>query len=145
MRILYELPRQSLVCISHTIGSILVVGIQCLPPGNRVVREGIGMMLSLLDLLKASDIVKCDGTVIEYWEIDIESAWNPIRGDVIVISPTNSEILFGSKSMQVDLVEGKAVIDLVDACGDVITRTYEFLVTSHVTPDYMTRKLIGAE
>lgn len=102
------------------------------------------MMLPLHDLLKASDIVKCDGTVIENWETTTDSEWNPIRGDVIIIAPTNSEILYGCKGMRVDLVEGKAVIDLVDACEDTITRTYEFLVTSPVTPDYLTRKLIGA-
>ena len=102
-------------------------------------------MIPLHDLLKASDIVKCDGTVIKEWETYKESEWNPIQGDVIIITPTNSEVLFGSKSMQVDLIQGKAVVDLIDACGDVISRTYEFLLTYPVTPEHMVKRLIGAK
>lgn len=102
------------------------------------------MILPLYDLLKASDIVKCDGVVIESWETFADGGWHLIEGEIIVIYPTNSESLYGSKHMKVDLGEGKAVVDLIDACGDPITRTYEFLLTSPITPKHMARKLIGA-
>lgn len=101
------------------------------------------MMVSLHTLLKVSDIVLCDGSVIECWNLNANEYY-PLEGNVLVIEPTTYEVLYAKENMQVDLVEGKAVINLVDACNDVITRTYEFLITKPITPEYMTRKLIGA-
>lgn len=151
MRILYELPRQSLVCISHSIGSILVVGIQCLLPGNRIIRKGIVMTtkVPLKTLVDACNYVMISGYEgsVHLCEVPDNDRIEGYTGNTVYEFADGNEYYLADPGQSVKLDGTRAIVPCFTWAGTKDTKMLNivFYVSKPIDLKYLSKKLVGAE